>query len=187
MKLESFPAKTEICTPDPQVSEGLMNRFQIPLAGLIVAVALTALGLAALIHADPLSELAVLACTVGILLISAVLALIRRGENRLFWAGFAVAGWGYAILLCLVRTYGWWLPAWWGDIRSFPTTRLLIYAYEHLVGNPAARYGAPYGEEFVFIGQYLFTLLFGCVGGFLTRALLWPATSPAAPNPAIRV
>jgi len=63
---------------------------------------------------------------------------------------------------------------------GFPTTRFLVYAYERLVGSPAGRLRPPFGEEFVFIGHYLFTLLFAAVTGYLTSSLFSPHAPTAA-------
>ena len=72
-----------------------MSRIRFTIASLLVAVLLVAVGFAALRESDDLWDSGVFTLTLGVLLVSILLALHRTDSRRTFWIGFALFGWGY--------------------------------------------------------------------------------------------
>ena len=74
-----------------------MSDFRLSVSGVILLVAASGIGLAAL--TSPTAEMAnALFTMAGACLLFALLAIVyRRGARRAFWAGFATFGWGYLI------------------------------------------------------------------------------------------
>jgi hypothetical protein len=75
-----------------------MRRPRVSIAGLMVVVLISALGVAALKAATPLWASIVLTTTLALLGLAILGAMFRSGDRRAFWAGFAVFGWGYLTL-----------------------------------------------------------------------------------------
>jgi hypothetical protein len=71
-------------------------RFSI--ANLLTAVAIIAVGLAALNSPSRLTVGLVTIVTLGVLLAAILGAIYRAGEARAFWLGFAVFGWSYFLV-----------------------------------------------------------------------------------------
>ena len=82
-----------------------MKKFRISVGGLMVVVVIAAIGIAALRSASELWASFILTLTFGILATASLGALLRRGERRAFWIGFAAFGWGY-IVLCFWTQVG---------------------------------------------------------------------------------
>jgi hypothetical protein len=72
-----------------------MKRFRVSIAGLMAMIVFAAIGIAALRYPTPLAASLLLTATLTILAVATLAAVFRRGDARAFWAGFAVAGWGY--------------------------------------------------------------------------------------------
>jgi hypothetical protein len=72
-----------------------MRRFRISIAGLLVAVALLGLAIAALIYPSPLVANAFFSMTLATLTIAVLAAVYHRGAKRAFWVGFSTCGWAY--------------------------------------------------------------------------------------------
>ena len=72
-----------------------MKRFRYRIASLLILVLLLGVGFAALREANDLWDGCVLTLTIGVLLVSVLLALHRRETTRAFWVGFALFGWAY--------------------------------------------------------------------------------------------
>ena len=72
-----------------------MRRFRFTIASLLIIVLLVAFGFAALRESNDLWESGVFTLTLGVLLISILLAIHRTESRRAFWIGFAVFGWSY--------------------------------------------------------------------------------------------
>jgi hypothetical protein len=70
-----------------------MRRFRINT--LVVLVLFLGAALAALREATEIWDASVLTFTVGLLLVSILLASYRTGSRRAFWTGFALFGCGY--------------------------------------------------------------------------------------------
>ncbi len=76
----------------------MASLFQFSIRGLLWAITVLAVGMAALLNANALWQglawgLALYALTAAILLV-----VYRRAEQRAFWLGFAVFGWSYLLL-----------------------------------------------------------------------------------------
>src|SRR5262245_35286087 len=72
-----------------------MRRFRFTIARLLILILFCGLGFAALREANDLWDSSVLTLTVGVLLVSVLLAIHRPERRRAFWVGFALFGWGY--------------------------------------------------------------------------------------------
>jgi hypothetical protein len=72
-----------------------MRRIRFTIASLLVVVLFLAVGFAALREASDLWESGIFTLTLGVLLISILLAVHRIEFKRAFWLGFAVCGWIY--------------------------------------------------------------------------------------------
>jgi hypothetical protein len=88
-------------------------RFSI--AGLMAAVLITALGLAALRSASATAAGVTLLATCGVLGLAVVGVVCRTAGERAWWLGFAVFGWGY-MALAFLSPY---------DSATLPTLTLL--------------------------------------------------------------
>jgi hypothetical protein len=168
-----------------------MSRIRFTIASLLVVVLLVAVGFAALRESDDLRERGVFTLTLGVLLVSILLALHRTDSRRAFWIGFALFGWTY-LGLSLVPSI---------ESRLL-TTKALAYLNTKVPGRPAVRNVAftPDGrllatsgqghvrlwdaatgkpldggngttENFVRIGHSLLALVAGWFGGQLSRRL----------------
>ena len=72
-----------------------MRRIRFNIASLLVVVLLVAVGFAALRESNDLWDSGVFTLTLGVLLISILLAVHRTESRRAFWIGFALFGWIY--------------------------------------------------------------------------------------------
>jgi hypothetical protein len=72
-----------------------MRRIRFTIGGILVLVVFLAVAIAALREATDLWESGVFTASLGVLLVSAPLAVHRRDRNRAFWLGFALFGWAY--------------------------------------------------------------------------------------------
>ncbi len=72
-----------------------MRRFRFHIGSLLVLVLLMGVGFAALREANDVWDGGVFTLTLGVLLISILLAVHRMGSRRAFWIGFALFGWSY--------------------------------------------------------------------------------------------
>ena len=75
-----------------------MKKFRTSILGMIAVVAAFALAFAALRSASDLWFGAVYTFTVVLLLLTVIVARFRRGDEKAFWFGFAVFGWGFFLL-----------------------------------------------------------------------------------------
>jgi hypothetical protein len=78
-----------------------MARLRFNIASLLVIILVLGVGFAALRESNDLWESALFTATIGILLVSVLLAVYRQGLPRAFWLGFAVFGWSYLALAVL--------------------------------------------------------------------------------------
>ncbi len=76
-----------------------MPRMQITIGRLMAGMALGSLGLACLIYASSPWAKCTLSLALGILTLAILGAILRRGERRAYWIGFALCGWTYLILV----------------------------------------------------------------------------------------
>ncbi len=150
-----------------------MRTFRFPIAGLMWAVVVAALGLAALRNASEIWAGATVLATCGILCLAIVGVVCRTDESRAWWLGFALFGWGYLAL-------AFWSP------QSLPTTALL-HVLEARIGATqpvngglksvmlAGGFAGPAGggpdEHFLQIGHCLLALLAALLGGVSSSLL----------------
>jgi hypothetical protein len=72
-----------------------MPKLRFNIASLLGVILVFGIGFAALRESSDLWESGVLTLTVGVLLISILLAVHRTESKRAFWLGFALFGWAY--------------------------------------------------------------------------------------------
>src|SRR5262245_27352384 len=72
-----------------------MRRFRFHIGTLVILVLVLGVGFAALRESNDIWDSGVFTLTLGILLISILLAVHRTGKRRAFWVGFALFGWAY--------------------------------------------------------------------------------------------
>jgi hypothetical protein len=167
-----------------------MRRFKISIAGMMLAVAVAALGVVGLKEGTDLWASATFTLTVMILLGAILNAWHGRGSRRAFWAGFVLFGWVY--LLWIFRP--WTNQRNQLDVPPVLTSVLLDVVHEHIhvepqyIPNPnfpslpspapAVAYSASEMilkpgivywrgdiESYRQVGHCLAALLFGLVGG----------------------
>ena len=76
----------------------ILRTIRFPIAGLMGAVLVVALGLAALRNASEIWASVIFLLTCGLLCLAIVGTLCRRDAERAWWLGFALFGWGYLVL-----------------------------------------------------------------------------------------
>ncbi|MFI5461170.1 MAG: hypothetical protein ACHRXM_37670 [Isosphaerales bacterium] len=155
-------------------------RFSI--AGLMGAVLIAALGLAALRSASATAAGMTLLATCGVLGLAVVGVVCRQDGERAWWLGFAVFGWGYMALAFLSPN----------DSATLPTLTLLKAVFTRMgmtvsplppgpqIGGRNGRFGWPatggVTPSFDQTGHCLWALLAASLGGILARSLF---ASPA--------
>ena len=70
-----------------------MRYIRFNIASLLVTILIIGFGFAALRESNDLWDSGVLTLTLGVLLISILLAIRRTAKQRAFWIGFALFGW----------------------------------------------------------------------------------------------
>jgi hypothetical protein len=75
-----------------------MKRIRFSIAGLLVVILVLGVGFAALKESTDLWHSGLFTLTVGVLLISVLLAMHRSTAKRAYWIGFALFGWSYLAL-----------------------------------------------------------------------------------------
>jgi hypothetical protein len=76
-----------------------MPRYRISLAGSLGIVAVIAMGLAGMRSASTLWTTVAATVTLALLLAAVIAARLLDGLDRAFWAGFALFGWSYLLLV----------------------------------------------------------------------------------------
>ena len=74
-----------------------MRRFRFHLGTLVILVLLLGIGFAALRESNDTWDSSIFSITLGVLLISILLAIHRTEKSRAFWLGFALFGWIYYV------------------------------------------------------------------------------------------
>jgi hypothetical protein len=74
-----------------------MRRVRFSIASLILVIVFVAVGIAALRAATEIWDAGLFGTTLGILLISVLLAVHRAGRRRAYWLGFALFGGTYLV------------------------------------------------------------------------------------------
>jgi hypothetical protein len=118
-------------------------RIRFSLRQLLGLVTFVAIACGGLVRPSPTSASAIFTLTLAVLLVAVLAAVGRKGSQRAFWIGFAIAGWGYL-----------WLAHWPDDERYFTnrswelqtngpllTTKLLRLAHNALHPPPDGGFG----------------------------------------------
>jgi hypothetical protein len=170
-----------------------MGRYRFTLAALMGAVALIAVGVAALRSPTAIRASLVVLLAVGAICGATVGAILRRGPDRGAWLGFAVFGWAYFLLTLSP----------WGGEHGLGTARFLTRASTALLLQiDPDLVDAPIGgvEEFVvFAGtgksrsydhgifHALLAVVFAAVGALVGRVVAAPGdpkpSRPTTPGP----
>jgi hypothetical protein len=161
---------TESSDIGPQSRRQPMTRLRFTLAQLVAVVLFIGFGFAALHNADEFWASATYTLAITLIAASLVGAIVRRSEARATWAGFAVFGWTYLLVVRLP-------PCDTGGLGfgPIPTPNLLIewaigrlqpYIYPTLGGRDLT----PYEQVSHSVGIILFGLLGAVVGRlFVTK------------------
>jgi hypothetical protein len=72
-----------------------MKRIRFNIASLLIVILIVGVGFAALRESNNLWDSGLFTLTVGVLLISVLLAVHRKEATRAFWLGFVLFGWSY--------------------------------------------------------------------------------------------
>jgi hypothetical protein len=75
-----------------------MRNLRFNIASLLGVILFCGVGFAALKESSDLWESGLFTLTIGVLLVSILLAVHRSEAKRAFWIGFALLGWGYLAL-----------------------------------------------------------------------------------------
>src|ERR1700722_7279503 len=78
-----------------QFRDYAMKRFRFHLGTLVILVLLLGVGFAALRESNDTWDRTIFSITLGMLLISILLAVPQIEKRRAFWIGFALFGWIY--------------------------------------------------------------------------------------------
>ncbi len=143
-----------------------MRFIRFSIAGLMGAVLTTALGLAALRSASETWAGVALLVTFAILGLAVVGVVSRAADERAWWLGFAVFGWGYLALAL-------WSPP---GATKLPTLTGLEAVWTKIGMTvpevaPARRTTGGTDPSFTQIGHCLWALIGAIVGGILASAL----------------
>ena len=141
-----------------------MRVVRFSIAGLMGAVLIAAVGLAALRNASQAWDGAMILLTYAVLGLAILCAILRGRAERAWWLGICVFGWGYLALVARARN----------DITELPTTTLLeAIGPWFSVSLPPSPFEVDadstnrWNPWYVPIGQSLCTLLAALLGGIL--------------------
>src|SRR5947209_3396306 len=107
-----------------------MNRFRVSLSGSMLVVMFLAVALAALAYPRMLWGSIFIALLMATLCLSLVGTAFRRGDKRVFWAGYAVFGWANFLVIFPLATC---------NVPPQPTTLATPYLMEAI--HPMRRTG----------------------------------------------
>jgi hypothetical protein len=116
----------------------LASLFQFRFRTLLIAVAFVALAVTALINATPAWSHDLYCAAIVLLTLAIPLACYRSGEKRAFWAGFALCGWVYVLVIGNLddRPRAQWNNAISrGPSANVPTSRLTHWVYARAYGS----------------------------------------------------
>jgi hypothetical protein len=166
-----------------------MPKFRISIAGLLGIVAVMAIWLAGMRSASSLWTTSAATVTLTLLLTALLAAFLLSGTDRAFWAGFAVFGWSYLLLV------NWdWIGGQFGHDLTSALSEIADAMLDDVPPPAAASPSAPFtpplpapsssGQalqlararqiklgNFVQIGRMALSLLFGLLGGAIARSL----------------
>jgi len=104
--------------------------LQFSLRNLLVAVAVAAVGTAALLNASEWWASLLWGAALSILVFAGLVALFRREAQRAFWSGYAVAGSFYLLLLMFGN----------GTFLPLITTKVIVWGYSFLPDAKKSQY-----------------------------------------------
>jgi hypothetical protein len=173
-----------------------MRTIRFPIAGLMLAVLVVALGLAALRNASEVWAGVMFLFTCAVLCLAIVGAICRDGPRRAWWLGFALFGWGYLLLSlwskvnlptmtlldviaarlgAQVRFSGGMGGAMGGMLGGMQSIRPWAGGFGGFGGGS----GVPFNEPLQHIAHCLWALVAALLGGLLARTLFGgPNASP---------
>jgi hypothetical protein len=152
-----------------------MGSMRFSILSLMGAVAVVALGLAALKSSSPAVAGATIMVTCGVLLLAVVGAACCGPSQRAWWLGFALFGWLY-----LPAAF---FPEWFG--AEPPTIEVLTQAASWAGAGPArdprSKFAPTVDVNYAAIGHCIWALGLALLGGGLAR--LFFGSRPAEPGP----
>ncbi|HEV3164637.1 MAG TPA: hypothetical protein VGZ22_11465 [Isosphaeraceae bacterium] len=161
-----------------------MTRFRTSILAVMILIAITGIGMAALTHPTATWDAGLLTATAIVLLSAGVAAGLLRGPRRAFWVGFTVFGLGYLLLSAspeirprLLTTsaldYLFPMVVRQPDMTPQEVTQLeFARALKRWAEGPANPSSSPALDftglyrDFMQIGHTLVALLFAALGGF---------------------
>ncbi len=143
----------------------MIRSFRFSIAGMMVAVLVTGIGVAALRNPSGTWAAVMFLLTLGLLCLAVVGLGCRGRAERAWWLGVNLFGWGYMRWLNSVHSLG-------------PLTLNLVKVVGPMFGIPADSFVSPSSRilqsearSFLQVGHCLCTLLAAMLGGILARAL----------------
>jgi hypothetical protein len=148
-----------------------MRRFRFRIGTLLILIVFLGVGFAALRQANDLWDRGLFTLTLGVLLVSVLLAIHRHEGRRAFWIGFALFGWVYLGLTSIPTI----------ESRLL-TTQALAYLDSLLPGRPLAITGLDWSSSPTGQGQAIGSLAFSpqgnlVAGGGQSWVGIWDASS----------
>jgi hypothetical protein len=144
-----------------------MNRFRFSLKWLLAAIAFIALGCAALANASAFWEMVIVSLGWCLILTAVLAGIFRRGSSQAFAIGFVVVLVAYLLIDARFeyRDRG----------NRIATTAVLRHLHSAVIREvpyepqPTIMVIRPQWGYFRPIGQWLWSIVFGFVGGLLAR------------------
>jgi hypothetical protein len=187
-----------------------MRRIRFNIASLLLVVLMLSVGFAALRESSDLRDSALFTLTLGVLLVSILLAIHRSESRRAYWMGFSLCGSGYMALslvtsiesrLMTTKALAYLdsnvpsnrlviIAQSWSDFKDSHTGQTVaVQPQRYLLRNDnltdyyrrILKGGSGTTENFVRIGHSLIALLAGWFGGLLSRRL-WRVSRPPQPE-----
>jgi hypothetical protein len=157
-----------------------MPRFRISIASLLGIVAVIAIGLAGMLSASSVWTTAAATVTLALLLTALLASVLLDGTDRAFWAGFALFGWSYLLLVnwdWVGGQFGHDLTSGLSDIAEaiFDDAPPAAGPFQAPVSSPQYLQWARMRQiklgNFVQIGRMCLSLVFGLLGGSIARGM----------------
>ena len=176
-----------------------MRRFRFHLGTLVILVLLLGVGFAALRESTDLWDTGIFSVTLGVLLISILLAIHRADKRRAFWLGFALFGSAYLglslvpsvesrlitnkVLAYLAskmpRSSPYDIDGWMDlYVANTAAAGLNTAWFSNTLVGPTLSASRGTSDHFVRIGHSLLTLIAALLGGQLSRYLYGKSRDP---------
>lgn len=170
--------------------------MQFSLRQLIYATAIIGIACVALMYATPFWAALAFSVTILLLLAAFVLASAAKGQQRMFWVGFAVCGWGYLAVLHSPLLGGnndnWHAQSGGPLVTSLLLDSVyfkvlpLVHAEPQIDATGMAIRSSsnyPFSPDFYRVGHSLFALLSALCGGLLGSSAFVRYQTTAASRP----